>query len=123
MTDGVADLLDTLHHTAVHVLETVILLDQATFNQATFNQAPSAAQLRNELGEHLRVLAQTIDALPPEVIRARRNLRLAELARLPALLARPDIQPSVRVLRRTLETPMREIIRVVPKRARVPKGY
>lgn len=118
MTDGVADLLDTLHHTAVHVLETVILLDQATFNQA-----PSAARLHDELGEHLRVLAQTIDALPPEVIRARRNLRLAELARLPALLARPDIQPSVRVLRRTLETPMREIIRVVPKRARVPKGY
>jgi hypothetical protein len=118
MTDGIADLLDTLHHTAVHVLGTVIRLDQATGNRA-----PSAALLHDELGEQLRVLAQTIDALPAEVIRARPNLHLMELARLPVLLARPDIQPSVRVLRRTLETPMRDIIRVVPKRARVPKGY
>ena len=127
-------LFDVIHTTAAQILETVIYLDQATLKRD-----PSAArlhselhselhtelciELRTELHARLWLLAEAIDALPPEVIRAKRDLPLAELARLPGLLERPDVQPSVPVLRRTLETPMRDILRLIPRQARMPKGH
>jgi hypothetical protein len=109
-------LFDVIHTTAAQILETVIYLDQATFRRD-----PSAARLHTELHARLWILAEAIDALPPEVVRARRDVPLTELARLPGFLERPDVQPSVRLLRRTLETPMRNILRLIPRQARVPK--
>jgi hypothetical protein len=119
MTESVLyGLFDVIHTTAADVLMTVIHLDQATFKRD-----PSAVRLHTELNAQLWILAEAIDALPPEAIRAKPNLRLAELARLPGLLERPDVEPSVRLLRRTLEAPMRAILREIPRQARVPKGY
>jgi hypothetical protein len=112
---AVRDQLGELRDTAALVLMTVIRLDHATYAGAE-----TAVRLEAELYAYLEILGRVIDTLPPDVVQARRDLPLAELARLPGLLARPDIEPSVLVLRRTVETPMRDILRVIPRRARVP---
>jgi hypothetical protein len=58
---------------------------------------------------YLLSVARAIGTLPAELIRVEAGLPWRELSRLPGLLARPDFLADAKVIRRTLDMPMREL--------------
>jgi hypothetical protein len=58
---------------------------------------------------YLLPVARAIDTLPAELIRVEVGLPWRELSRLPSLLSRPDFLADAKVIRRTLDVPMREL--------------
>jgi hypothetical protein len=90
---------------------TPVVRDAVTaMNRASLRKARDEERVAfHVLQDCLAAIAQAIDTLPADLIRAEPGVPWHELSRLPALLSRPDFEPDAKVIRGTLEIRMRDL--------------